>query len=100
MKKENILTYNDVETILIALMGRAMDERKRANTAENEKDDETAEYHAPRRTPRPRRAAICGAVCAVRYRAGRKPSSRRAGLSSTIVYPCATDTCNRIKSQR
>ena len=44
MKKENILTYNDVETILIALMGRAMDERKRANTAENEKD-ETAEYH-------------------------------------------------------
>lgn len=45
MKKENILTYNDVETILIALMGRAMDERKRANTAENEKDDETAEYH-------------------------------------------------------
>lgn len=45
MEKENILTYNDVETILIALMGRAMDERKRANTAENEKDDETAEYH-------------------------------------------------------
>lgn len=45
MKKENILTYNDVETILIALMGRAMDERKRANTAENEKDDEIAEYH-------------------------------------------------------
>lgn len=45
MKKENILTYNDVETILIALMGRAMDERKRANTAENEKADETAEYH-------------------------------------------------------
>lgn len=45
MKKENILTYNDVETILLALMGRAIDERKRANTAENEKDGVTAEYH-------------------------------------------------------
>lgn len=45
MKKENILSYCDVETILNALALRAMDERKRANTAENEKDDETAEYH-------------------------------------------------------
>lgn len=45
MKNENKLTYTDVETILLSLMGRAMDERKRANTAENEKDDETAEYH-------------------------------------------------------
>lgn len=45
MKKENILSYCDVETILNALALRAMDERKRANIAENEKDDETAEYH-------------------------------------------------------
>lgn len=45
MKKENILSYCDVETILNALALRAMDERKRANTAENEKDGETAEYH-------------------------------------------------------
>lgn len=36
MKKENILDCFD---------GSAMDERKRANTAENEKDDETAVYH-------------------------------------------------------
>ena len=45
MKKENILSYRDVETILNALVLRAMDERKRANIAENEKDDDTAEYH-------------------------------------------------------
>lgn len=45
MKKENILSYRDVETLLSALVLRAMDERKRANIAENEKDDDTAEYH-------------------------------------------------------
>lgn len=45
MRKENILTYHDVETILTALMDRAMDERKRADTAEYEKDGERAAYH-------------------------------------------------------
>lgn len=45
MKKENILTYNDVETILIALMGRAMDERERAKKARKGGDEECAEYH-------------------------------------------------------
>ena len=45
MRKENILTYHDVETILTALMDRAMDERKRADTAEYEKDGESCVSH-------------------------------------------------------
>lgn len=35
MRKENILTYNDMETIMLALMGRAMDEREAAEKARN-----------------------------------------------------------------
>lgn len=45
MKTENKLTYTDAETILIALMGRAMDERERAEKARNDGDVECAEYH-------------------------------------------------------
>jgi hypothetical protein len=44
MKKENILTYRDVETILTALAQRAMDERERAEKAENDGENDTA-YH-------------------------------------------------------
>lgn len=42
MKKENILTYRDVETILTALAQRAMDERERAEKAENDGENDTA----------------------------------------------------------
>lgn len=45
MKNENKLTYTDVETILLSLQGRAMDERERAEKARNEGDDECADYH-------------------------------------------------------
>lgn len=45
MKNENKLSYTDAETILIALMSRAMDERERAEKARNSGDDECAEYH-------------------------------------------------------
>mgnify|MGYP001164488123 CR=1 FL=1 len=45
MKKENILTYRDVETILTALAQRALDERERAEKAENDGENDTAAYH-------------------------------------------------------
>lgn len=45
MKNENKLTYTDAETILIALMSRAMDERKRAEQARKAGDEESADYH-------------------------------------------------------
>lgn len=45
MKNENELTYTDVETILLSLQGRAMDERERAEKARNEGDDVCADYH-------------------------------------------------------
>ena len=45
MKKENILSYCDVETILNALALRAMDERERAEKERKAGDVECAEYH-------------------------------------------------------
>lgn len=45
MRKENILTYNDTETIMLALMGRAMDEREAAEKARNKGDAQYGEYH-------------------------------------------------------
>lgn len=45
MKKENILSYCDVETILNALALRAMDERERAENERKAGDAECAEYH-------------------------------------------------------
>ena len=45
MKKENILSYCDVETILNALALRAMDERARAEKERKDGDEECAGYH-------------------------------------------------------
>lgn len=45
MKTENKLTYTDVETILVSLMGRAMDERERAEKERKDGDEECAAYH-------------------------------------------------------
>lgn len=45
MKTENKLTYTDVETILLSLMGRAMDERERAEKERKDGDEECAGYH-------------------------------------------------------
>lgn len=45
MRKENIFTYSDVETIVLALMGRAMDERAAAEKARKCGDAQFGEYH-------------------------------------------------------
>jgi hypothetical protein len=45
MKKENILSYCDVETILNALALRAMDERAQAEKERKDGDEECAGYH-------------------------------------------------------
>ena len=45
MKTENKLTYADVETILLSLMGREIDEREQAEKERKDGNEEFAEYH-------------------------------------------------------